>query len=197
MFIYRGEWSKPERVLGLDDVNVHAAYASGVVSAAIGDDGSLWVWGRSKRGQLGLGKGVTEAVMPTKLEALSGHEISKVSFGWGHALACTKDGKLFGWGYAENGRLGKMGETLISSCSQESNSYGSLDKSASMFEVVEKLVAEKIEKEKNMAIIWEPYVVQELSFIKVCDTACGLDHSLVLGCEFFHHLLCALQYVLT
>lgn len=179
----RDKWSKPERVLGLDNVKVQAAYASGVVSAAIGDDGSLWVWGRSKRGQLGLGKGVTEAVKPTKVEALLGHEISKVSFGWGHALACTRDGKLFGWGYAENGRLGKMEEALISSSSLEPNSYVSLDKSVSVFDVVEKLVAEKIEKEKNMPIIWEPSLVQELSSIEVSDAACGLDHSLVLCCD--------------
>ncbi|KAL0906355.1 hypothetical protein M5K25_024843 [Dendrobium thyrsiflorum] len=159
----RDKWRQPERVLGLDDVNVQAAYASGVVSAAVGDDGSLWVWGRSKRGQLGLGKGV--------------------SFGWGHALAFTRDGKLFGWGYAENGRLGKMGEALISSSVQEPNFYSSLDKSVSMFDVAEKLVAEKIEKENNMPIIWVPSLVQELSSIEVSDAACGLDHSLVLCCD--------------
>lgn len=110
--------------------------------------------------------------------------IKQVSFGWGHALACTRDGKLFGWGYAENGRLGKIGEALISSNPQVFNSHGSLDKSFSVFEVAEKLVTEKIEKEKNMPIIWEPFVVQEFSSIKVSDVACGLDHSLVLCCEF-------------
>ncbi|KAI0492406.1 hypothetical protein KFK09_026677 [Dendrobium nobile] len=179
----RDKWRQPERVLGLDDVNVQAAYASGVVSAAVGDDGSLWVWGRSKRGQLGLGKGVTEAVKPTKVEALLGHEICKVSFGWGHALAFTRDRKLFGWGYAEDGRLGKMGEALISSSVQEPNFYSSLDKSVSMFDVAEKLVAEKMEKENNMPIIWAPSLVQELSSIEVSDAACGLDHSLVLCCD--------------
>ncbi|KAM1701790.1 hypothetical protein ACFXTN_025011 [Malus domestica] len=46
---------EPKRVTGLDQVNVCAAFASGVVSAAVGNDGSLWVWGKSKRGQLGLG----------------------------------------------------------------------------------------------------------------------------------------------
>ena len=59
-------------------MNARAAFASGVVSAAIGDDGSLWVWGRSKRGQLGLGKDVIEAIKPSKVEALSDHEIVKV-----------------------------------------------------------------------------------------------------------------------
>ena len=65
---------------GLDKVMVRAAFASGVVSAAIGDDGALWVWGMSKRGQLGLGKHVTEAVSPARVESLLGHEIVKVVF---------------------------------------------------------------------------------------------------------------------
>ncbi|KAJ6674500.1 REGULATOR OF CHROMOSOME CONDENSATION [Salix viminalis] len=111
----RDTWNEPKRVEGLDQVQVTAAFASGVVSAAIGDDGSLWVWGRSKRGQLGLGKGITEASVPSIVEALEGEKIAKgrtnshVSFGWGHALALTVDGKLFGWGYLADGRLGKMG----------------------------------------------------------------------------------------
>ncbi|KAK7817374.1 e3 isg15--protein ligase herc6 [Quercus suber] len=63
----RDSWNEPKRVEGLDKVNVCAAFASGVVSAAIGDDGSLWVWGKSKRGQLGLGKGIIEAVVPSRI----------------------------------------------------------------------------------------------------------------------------------
>lgn len=64
---------------GLDKVNVCGAFASGVISSAIGDDGSLWVWGKSKRGQLGLGKNITEAMVPSRVEALAGEKIVKVS----------------------------------------------------------------------------------------------------------------------
>lgn len=67
-------------MIGLDLVNVRSASASGVVSAAIGDDGSLWIWGKSKRGQLGLGKDVMEAVRPSRVQALEGEKIVKV--GW-------------------------------------------------------------------------------------------------------------------
>lgn len=63
---------------GLEEVMVKASFASGVVSAAIGDDGSLWVWGKSKRGQLGLGKDVTEAVKPSRVDALAGEKIVQV-----------------------------------------------------------------------------------------------------------------------
>lgn len=63
---------------GLNQVRVQSAFASGVISAAIGDDGSLWVWGKSKRGQLGLGEGIIDAVFPSRVEALDGEEIAKV-----------------------------------------------------------------------------------------------------------------------
>ncbi|XP_015964162.1 ultraviolet-B receptor UVR8 isoform X1 [Arachis duranensis] len=174
----RESWNEPMRVMGLDHVNVSAAFASGVVSAAVGDDGSLWVWGKSKRGQLGLGKHVTEAVTPAKVEALSGENIAKVSFGWGHALAQTVDGKLFGWGYLADGRIGKMGNDLVEA--------SPLDSSATPFgdspdlEVAEKRVLEGMEKESDMPIVWEPRLVEELEGIEVVDIACGLDHSLVL-----------------
>lgn len=74
----RETWNKPEKVERLEQVRVRAASASGVISAAVGDDGSLWVWGKSKRGQLGLGKGIMEAVLPARVEALIGQEILKV-----------------------------------------------------------------------------------------------------------------------
>ncbi|CAN4117622.1 unnamed protein product [Withania somnifera] len=95
----RETWNEPKRVEGLDKVRVQAAFASGVISAAIGDDQSLWVWGSSKCGQLGLGRGITNAALPSKIGSLSGEEIIKVSLGWGHALALAKNGNLFGWGY--------------------------------------------------------------------------------------------------
>lgn len=74
----RNTWSNPEQVRGLENVQVRAVSASGVVSAAIGCDGSLWVWGRSKRGQLGLGRDIIEAVVPTRVEALASYDIVKV-----------------------------------------------------------------------------------------------------------------------
>jgi alpha-tubulin suppressor-like RCC1 family protein len=65
-------------VRGLENVQVRAVSASGVVSAAIGCDGSLWVWGRSKRGQLGLGKDIVEAALPSRVEALASYDVVKV-----------------------------------------------------------------------------------------------------------------------
>ncbi|OIV94804.1 hypothetical protein TanjilG_22001 [Lupinus angustifolius] len=175
----RESWNEPKRVVGLEHVNVCGAFASGVVSAALGDDGSVWVWGKSKRGQLGLGKHVTEAIKPTKVEALSGENIAKVSFGWGHALARTMDGKLFGWGYSADGRIGKMGNEIETS-PLDSTVGNNSQHSNSDLELAEKRVLEGMEKENNMPIIWEPCLVEELHGVQVVDIACGLDHSLIL-----------------
>ncbi|PUZ74528.1 hypothetical protein GQ55_1G072200 [Panicum hallii var. hallii] len=176
----RNTWSNPEQVRGLENVQVRAVSASGVVSAAIGSDGSLWVWGRSKRGQLGLGKDIVEAVVPSRVEALASYDIAKVSFGWGHAMALTQDGKLFGWGYSENGRLGEMGQSSKVPSAEEYIGK-TVDKySSSMMEAVEKMVEEKIRSEDNMPIIWEPSLVHEVSRLEVSDVSCGLDHSLIL-----------------
>lgn len=73
----RGAWNEPKRVEELDQIRVQAVSASGVISAAIGYDGSLWVWGKSKHGQLGLGEDITEALLPARVEALVGEEIVK------------------------------------------------------------------------------------------------------------------------
>ncbi|KAL5557307.1 hypothetical protein UlMin_039543 [Ulmus minor] len=175
----RDSWNEPRRVEGLDQVRVRATSASGVVSAAIGDDGSLWTWGKSKRGQLGHGNEVIEAVVPAKVAALAGEKIAKVSFGWGHVLAQTEDGKLFGWGYLADGRLGNIAETFETSPLEASGSLNNQELSSQTLEAAEKLVLEGMETEKNMPIIWEPRLVRELHGIDVVDIACGLDHSLI------------------
>ncbi|KAL0406587.1 UNVERIFIED_CONTAM: putative E3 ubiquitin-protein ligase HERC6 [Sesamum latifolium] len=182
----RETWSKPQKVERLNQVRIQAAFASGVISAAIGDDGTLWVWGKSKRGQLGLGKDVTEAVLPARVESLLGQEIVKVSLGWGHTLALTKDGKLFGWGYYADGRLGKIGKSLEASPldSVAEKLYSSSENSNLMVETAERLVLEAIEKEKEMPVIWEPTLVEELFDVEVVDVACGLDHSLICAALF-------------
>lgn len=106
----------------------------------------------------------------------------KVSLGWGHAFALSQRGKLFGWGYYADGRLGKIGKSLESSPldSVAGKFLPSKEISNSMLEAAEMLVSEGIEKEKVMPIIWEPSLIEELHGVEVVDVSCGLDHSLVL-----------------
>ncbi|KAK9664916.1 hypothetical protein RND81_14G077100 [Saponaria officinalis] len=181
----RLSWNEPRPVEGLANVKVRAAFASGVISAAVGDDGSVWTWGRSKRGQLGHRKGVLEALVPSRVEALAEEDIVKVALGWGHALAQTVDGKLFGWGYSADGRLGRLGE-IVSTVQLNSDSKLSgrhIMNSSEALDAAEKLVTESMDKEKDMPIIWEPQLVEELEPVGVIDVCCGLDHSIVVCCD--------------
>ncbi|CAA6670790.1 unnamed protein product [Spirodela intermedia] len=183
----RDTWHEPRKVEGLEHIRARAAFASGVVSAVVGDDGSLWVWGRSKRGQLGLGSGVTEAIKPTKVNALEGEDIVKIFCAgviWmGHVLAQTSDGKLFGWGNSGDGGLGILSGNSDASSTPLPDSDPSRTpraSSAAIMEAVKRMVLDKMEKEKSMPIVWEPCKLEELDGRMVSDVACGLDHSLVL-----------------
>lgn len=92
---------------------------------------------------------------------------------------------MFGWGYSADGRIGKVGIALERS-PLESNvniSKSNQEISSSTTEVTEKLVSEEMEKERDMPIIWEPSLVEELIGVEVADIACGFDHSLVLCCK--------------
>lgn len=71
-------WHQPHRVKGLENTEVERAVGSGVVSLAIARDGSLWAWGKSKRGQLGLGPDITQALAPQQVKALAGQHVAQV-----------------------------------------------------------------------------------------------------------------------
>lgn len=87
---------------------------------------------------------------------------------------------MFGWGYSADGRIGNLGKALESSPLDSNVDISESDReiSSSTIEKAEKLVLEGMEKEKDMPIIWEPFLVEG---VEVVDIACGFDHSLVLG----------------
>ena len=69
---------------------------------AVKKDGSLWVWGQNKYGQLGDGT-TTDKSTPFKIM----DNVSQVAVGWRHSLAVKTDGSLWAWG--EN-RIGQLGD---------------------------------------------------------------------------------------
>src|SRR5262249_16216048 len=87
---------------------------SGVASVAAGEDfsvalktnGSVWVWGESSNGRLGLGSVGPDVTTPTNIAALS--NICLITAGSQQAYAIDTSGKLWMWGYngAWNGNNG-------------------------------------------------------------------------------------------
>ncbi|CAN5267729.1 hypothetical protein BH10PSE17_BH10PSE17_13280 [soil metagenome] len=84
--------------------------AAGIYSsAAVLDDGSVWVWGQWQEGQPGT-------AIPQRLDALQG--IVQVTIEGSTAHALSEDGELFSWGSRDGGVLGdgrvpaRWGESL-------------------------------------------------------------------------------------
>jgi len=71
-------------------------------------------WGRGVFGQ--LGQGTSENVrVPTVVAKLMKTHVAQVACGWQHTLALSSNGKVFAWGYGEDGQLGhgdKLDQTV-------------------------------------------------------------------------------------
>ncbi|XP_063189150.1 secretion-regulating guanine nucleotide exchange factor isoform X1 [Chroicocephalus ridibundus] len=98
---------EPCEVTGLEDVKVKRVAASSYHSVSLTDEGHLYVWGSNKHGQL-VSKEIFLAE-PKKIETqfFSYEKIGAVWSGWTHLVAQTETGKVFTWGRADYGQLGR------------------------------------------------------------------------------------------
>uniref|UniRef100_A0A667YKZ4 Retinitis pigmentosa GTPase regulator n=1 Tax=Myripristis murdjan TaxID=586833 RepID=A0A667YKZ4_9TELE len=78
-------------------------------SAALTEDGRLFMWGDNSVGQIGLGE---EGFAPEPREVNVGQLVSWVSCGYHHSAFVTVDGDLYTFGESGNGRLGLYPEQL-------------------------------------------------------------------------------------
>ncbi|KAM7086018.1 secretion-regulating guanine nucleotide exchange factor isoform 2-T2 [Molossus nigricans] len=102
---------EPSRVTGLENSKAICVIAGSDHSASLTDAGELYVWGSNKHGQL-----ASQAVflpVPQKIEAhcFQNEKITAVWSGWTHLVAQTETGKVFTWGRADYGQLGRTLES--------------------------------------------------------------------------------------
>ncbi|KAM4683505.1 X-linked retinitis pigmentosa GTPase regulator [Amazona ochrocephala] len=83
--------------------------AGSYTSAAVTEDGQLFVWGDNSEGQIGL---ADEACVSIPCQVDVGKPVSSVSCGYYHSALITGDGELYTFGEPENGKLGLMPEQL-------------------------------------------------------------------------------------
>eukprot|EP00958_Prasinococcus_capsulatus_P000378 scaffold30_cov416-Prasinococcus_capsulatus_cf.AAC.35 len=67
-------------------------------------DGSLYLWGWNRFGQLGTGN-VTDQDSPQVIDC-NGEEIADIACGWRHTYAITASGDSYSWGRGSDGQLG-------------------------------------------------------------------------------------------
>eukprot|EP00992_Anisonema_acinus_P004758 TRINITY_DN16385_c0_g1_i1.p1 TRINITY_DN16385_c0_g1~~TRINITY_DN16385_c0_g1_i1.p1 ORF type:complete len:411 (+),score=79.66 TRINITY_DN16385_c0_g1_i1:58-1290(+) len=95
----------PMKVEGLPKISDIAA--GWTTSAAIDEDGSLWMWGSNSRGQLATSSGGESA--PVRVPGFGAGEASQViqvALGAQHTAAVDESGNLWTWGNDDYGRLG-------------------------------------------------------------------------------------------
>lgn len=73
-------------------------------SAAIKENGTLWMWGNNNYGQLGKGEDYDDELTPAQVSGIS--NVKQVCLGYDFTLALTKDGKVYGWGNNDKGQTG-------------------------------------------------------------------------------------------
>jgi alpha-tubulin suppressor-like RCC1 family protein len=96
--------SSPTRI-GTDSNWTTMTQNSGKFSLATKTDGSIWVWGQSQQGQLGLNEPASShKSSPTQL---TGTGYSDFVLGQNFVAARKTDGSLWGWGYNDKGQLGQ------------------------------------------------------------------------------------------
>ncbi|XP_029390048.1 X-linked retinitis pigmentosa GTPase regulator isoform X2 [Mus pahari] len=79
-------------------------------SAALTEDGKLFMWGDNSEGQIGL-KDKSNVCIPHEVNV--GKPISWISCGYYHSAFVTMDGELYTFGEPENGKLGLPNQLLI------------------------------------------------------------------------------------
>ncbi|XP_027434618.1 secretion-regulating guanine nucleotide exchange factor isoform X8 [Zalophus californianus] len=102
---------EPSRVTGLENSKATCVLAGSDHSASLTDAGELYVWGSNKHGL--LASLAAFLPMPQKIEAhcFQNEKVTSVWSGWTHLVAQTETGKVFTWGRADYGQLGRKLES--------------------------------------------------------------------------------------
>uniref|UniRef100_A0A8C6VEX9 X-linked retinitis pigmentosa GTPase regulator n=1 Tax=Naja naja TaxID=35670 RepID=A0A8C6VEX9_NAJNA len=83
--------------------------AGSYTSAALTEDGQLFMWGDNSEGQIGLGN-EANACVPHQVDV--GKPVFWISCGYYHSALITCDGELYTFGESDNGKLGLSLEQL-------------------------------------------------------------------------------------
>jgi len=106
---------KPVHLEDLDHKDVvHVAGNSTFNTAAVTDDGEVFMMGMNDVGQMGMKTKEMQKV-PKRVGSLDAYRITHVALGSGHVVAITEQGSLLAWGNNEHGQLGCLTERAFTS----------------------------------------------------------------------------------
>lgn len=88
------------------NVNFISASKWGNFSVALTSEGNCYIWGKGRKGELGIGEARLQNSSPYAVTSLRNSKIVRVSCGATHCLALSSEGEAFSWGAGSFGQLG-------------------------------------------------------------------------------------------
>ncbi|XP_063249084.1 X-linked retinitis pigmentosa GTPase regulator [Prinia subflava] len=165
--------------------------AGSYTSAAVTEDGQLFVWGDNSEGQIGLANEASVSV-PCKVDI--GKPVSFISCGYYHSALITGDGELYTFGEPVNGKLGLFPEQLKNNRVPQPvlGIIGKVNKVACGGEHTVVLTETDVYtfglgqygQLGHGTFVFEssvPKPVKHLKRHKICNIACGENHSAVIA----------------
>nr|XP_022903495.1 E3 ubiquitin-protein ligase HERC2 isoform X1 [Onthophagus taurus] len=91
----------PRLVERLQNFNITEVYCGGQFSVALSSEGKVFTWGKGEGWRLGHFTD-DHVRYPELVESLEDKKIVSISLGFGHVLALSDEGEIFGWGKNEH-----------------------------------------------------------------------------------------------
>ncbi|KAJ2600790.1 hypothetical protein H4R99_003213 [Coemansia sp. RSA 1722] len=104
-----GDEFVPAAVAGLDGVRIVRVACSDSATFAVAEDGHVYSWGtfRSAEGIMGFSEATSVQATPLVINDIR-EPVVDVCAGVDHALALSASGKVYAWGYGQQGQLGRL-----------------------------------------------------------------------------------------
>eukprot|EP00300_Choanocystis_sp_HF-7_P033823 c46252_g1_i1.p1 GENE.c46252_g1_i1~~c46252_g1_i1.p1 ORF type:complete len:748 (+),score=86.21 c46252_g1_i1:178-2244(+) len=96
---------EPRVITGLQGIPIRTIASGCEHTLALATNGSLYVWGANKYGELGTGD-LTPRKTPFWVEMFNALEVNEIQAGCHHSAAITPSGLLYMWGWNAMGQLG-------------------------------------------------------------------------------------------
>jgi len=101
----------PHLVDQLPSNGIYMSAAGYAHAVAVTETGEIYTWGNNAYGQLGFRNVSIDMTLPTQVHSLADTRVVYVCAGFGHTLAVTDAGVVYGWGSNSKGQLGLDGFT--------------------------------------------------------------------------------------
>ncbi|XP_074645213.1 uncharacterized protein LOC141901680 isoform X3 [Tubulanus polymorphus] len=186
--------SVPVCIRSFDQQNYKQLSAGTDHSAALTDEGILYVWGGGSEGQLGLGDDSLECLLPEELDW--DDDIICVSCGYYHTAFVTAHGKLYTFGEKESGKLG-LGEIednvetttpqLVTSLQEKvkwvscgGSHTAIITESGKLYTCGDGSQGQLGHGPTQNLQIWQPTLVRAFADCKITHVSCGDNHTAVI-----------------